>query len=421
MNNASRACVFVLAAVLFVLSGPIALTGDMSESYQAVCKDGKAADYPCKAVDLAASLDLGKSGHPANAGNDIWGWTDPETGKEYALMGLSSKTAFVDVSDPAHPKHIGDLPTATDNSIWRDIKVYKNHAFIVSEAFDHGMQVFDLTRLRGHEGEPTTFEADARYTKFGSVHNVVINEDTGYAYAVGSNTCDAGMHVVDIRDPKKPTFSTCVDRSIFEPVPSADPHGEDYTHDAQCVVYKGPDTRYQGRELCFCSNADTVNIVDVTDKAKPTQIAVSKYNGLGYTHQGWLTEDQRYFFLGDELDEVQFGHKTKTLVWDFSDLHAPKHVGSFHSTENAIDHNMYVKGNLMFQANYDAGLRILKLGDLSKAELSEVGFFDTEPTSNVAEFDGAWSVYPFFKSGTVVVSNIDATLYVLRPHSGLDK
>ena len=55
--------------------------------------------------------------------------------------------AFVDVTDPTHPVYLGNLPTQTGNSLWRDIKVYRNYAFIVSEASGHGMQVFDLTQL----------------------------------------------------------------------------------------------------------------------------------------------------------------------------------------------------------------------------------------------------------------------------------
>src|SRR5690606_20218176 len=96
----------------------------------------------------------------ASGGNDIWGWTDPETEKEYALMGLNNGTAFVDVSDPVNPVYLGKLPTHTQSSLWRDIKVYADHAFVVSEASGHGMQVFDLTRLRGVTS-PQTFTVDA--------------------------------------------------------------------------------------------------------------------------------------------------------------------------------------------------------------------------------------------------------------------
>ena len=379
-----------------------------------LCANGTSGGHPCKEVALGARLNLRTSGVSATSGNDIWGWTDPETGHEYALMGLSSKTSFVDVTDPTQPIHIGDLPTATYNSSWRDLKVYADHVFVVSEAAGHGMQVFDLRRLRDSQDGPMTFTADTRYTYFGSAHNIVINEETGFAYAVGSNTCDAGMHVVDISDPQDPTFSTCIDRSVFDDVLFAPEHGEDYTHDAQCLIYRGPDQRYFGRELCFCSNADTVNIVDVTDKAAPEQISVTKYTGLGYTHQGWLTEDQRYFILGDELDESRFGHRTKTLFWDMADLENPSHLTNYFSSQRAIDHNLYVRGDLLFQANYDAGLRILDLAGVADGTVAEIGYFDTEPQSNKATFDGAWSVYPYFDSGTVIVSNMDGALYVPR-------
>lgn len=138
------------------------------------------------------------------------GWTDPETSREYALVGLTTGTAFVDITDPATPLYLGLLPTATSSSIWRDIKVYSNHAFVVSEARRHGIQVFDLTRLRGVLADPgTSWTADAQYTRFGSAHNIVINEDSGYAYAVGTtsdirnNPCTSGLHIVDIRTPKR--------------------------------------------------------------------------------------------------------------------------------------------------------------------------------------------------------------------------
>ncbi|MBN21817.1 MAG: regulator [Bdellovibrionaceae bacterium] len=380
-----------------------------------ICNNGKAGDYPCKQINLEAELDLGKLGIHSNQGNDIWGWTDPLTLKEYAIMGLGNKTSFVDITHPKDPIYLGDLPSQTEASIWRDIKVYQNYAFIVSEASQHGMQIFDLTLLREVRSSPIQFENSAFYNRFGSAHNIVINEDTGFAYAVGTDTCDRGMHVVDIKNPLYPQFSTCIDRDIFEDTSSYQAlHGEDYTHDAQCVLYHGPDTRYQGHEICMCANADTVNIVDVTDKSQPIQISVKKYSGIGYTHQGWLTEDHRFFILGDELDEKKFKHPTKTLLWNVEDLKNPIHHGTYVHSTKAIDHNLYIKGNLVFEANYDAGLRILDASDIENGQLKELGYFDTLPRRNRPTFDGAWSVYPYFKSGSIIVSNTDGRLFILR-------
>jgi len=122
----------------------------------------------------------------ADTANDSWGWTDDSTGNEYAIIGLNNGTAFVDITNTEDPKYLGKLATATENSNWRDIKVYNNHAFIVSEASDHGMQVFDLTKLRDISNPPENLVADTHFTEFGSAHNIVINEDSGYAYPVGT-------------------------------------------------------------------------------------------------------------------------------------------------------------------------------------------------------------------------------------------
>ncbi|HEY8470514.1 MAG TPA: choice-of-anchor B family protein, partial [Longimicrobiales bacterium] len=115
-------------------------------------EDGKAALFDCKDVDLLAFLSVQDLGGGRGVRlNDVWGWTDPETGKEYAIVGRMDGTSFVDISDPTKPIFVGDLPktAASPGSTWRDIKVYKDHAFIVADgAGPHGMQVFDLRRLR---------------------------------------------------------------------------------------------------------------------------------------------------------------------------------------------------------------------------------------------------------------------------------
>ena len=218
---------------------------------------------------------------------------------------------------------------------------------------------------------------------------------------------------MDIKNPLEPTFVNCVGRGVYE-VPRKD--GDAYTHDVQCVVYNGPDARYLGKEICVSSNEDTVNIVDVTDKSNPYQISVATYEGVKYTHQGWLTEDHSYFLVGDELDEQKFGINTKTFIWDLTDLEDPKHFASYEHSTKAIDHNMYVKGNYVYQANYEAGLRILDLTDVSKGKLREVGYMDTMPNSDRAEFNGVWSVFPYYNSGTVVVSGTNGVLYIAKPN-----
>ena len=277
------------------------------------------------------------------SGNDIWGWSDAQTGNEYALMGMNNGVAFVDISNPEDPAFLGRLPTQTGESIWRDIKVYRDHAYIVADdAGAHGMQVFDLRRLRGLSA-PQTFSADVVYGNFRNAHNLAINEDTGFAYAVGTNTCGSGLHIVDIRTPNNPLFSGC--------------HSTVVTHDTQCVVYQGPDADHLDREICISSNEDHVEVVDVTDKFAPLNLSSTRYPQLAYVHQGWLTEDHRFFLLGDELDEYAFNLSTRTHVFDVSDLDAPVYVFPYSLGPLATDHNLYVLGNRVFEANYRSGLR----------------------------------------------------------------
>jgi choice-of-anchor B domain-containing protein len=343
----------------------------------------------------------------ASDGNDSWGWTDPEDGKEYAIMGLSNGTAFIDISNPTEPVYLGKLPTHTQASIWRDVKVYNNYAFIVSEAPGHGMQIFDLTRLRNVSNAPATFTNDAHYDDFGKAHNIVINPEQPYAYVVGSLTYEGGPHIVDISDPLNPIFAGGYSGSF-------------YTHDAQVVTYNGPDPDYAGREIFLGSNADEVVFVDVTDKSNPILISDISYTNVKYTHQGWLTEDQRYFFLGDELDETLLGFKTKTLIFDLEDIDNPVIRQEYFGPTDAIDHNGYIVGNTYYLSNYRAGLRMLDISGVDDGEVNEVGFFDTYPENDDSEFNGVWSNYPYFESGNIVISDIDRGFFLIRKSGTLE-
>jgi choice-of-anchor B domain-containing protein len=368
------------------------------------CTDGFADIYPCHNIDLLAFLPLGDigSGSQLGSANDIWGWTSG--GREFALVGRNDGTAFVEITDPIDPVYIGKLPTHTEPSPWRDIKVYSDHAYIVSEAPSHGMQIFDLTRLLSADpsGGALTFDDDGVYSSFGKAHNLVIDEDSSFAYAVGTGTCSGGLHMVDISTPTAPSFAGCFS-------------SDGYTHDAQCVSYTGPDTYHWGNEICIASNADTITVVDVTVKTAPVQLSRTGYSGRGYTHQAWLSEDQSLLFLNDELDEQNFRHNTRTRVWDMSDLDTPALIDTFTNSTTAIDHNLYVKGNYVFQANYRSGLRVLEIVKDSGAYvmLDERAFFDIYPSSDSANFNGAWSNYPYFPSGTIVVSGMEQGLFVL--------
>lgn len=365
------------------------------------CEDGRAGVYPCDGFDLLGRLTL--SDMNAGSGNDIWGWTDPSTGKEYALVGLDNGTAFVDISDTENLLYLGKLPSETTSSPWRDIKVFQDHAFIGSEANGHGMQVFDLSKLRNVNNPPVNFNADATYTGFGNSHNIVINEDTGFAYPVGTDRNDVfngGVHFVDISDP-------------VNPVAAGGYGASGYTHDAQVISYNGPDTDYSGREIFIGANETVIVIVDVTDKSNPTLINQLQYSNIGYTHQGWFTDDQRYFILGDELDEVNIGFNSRTLVFDLSDLDNPVLHMVYSGSTAAIDHNGYVLGNQFYLANYTAGVRILDISGIDAQNITEEGYFDTFPGNDVPSFDGVWSVYPYFNSGKIIVNDINSGLFVI--------
>jgi choice-of-anchor B domain-containing protein len=379
--------------------------------------DGKASDFACSNTGLLSYMPISAVGGKRGINlSGSWGWTDPLTGKDYAIIGRTDAAAFVDVTDPVHPRYLGDLPRTKGANIssWREIKTYRNYALIVSDGSGdhHGIQFFDLTHLR-NVTTPRHFTEDAHYD-LGSIHDIVVNEQSGFAYAVGVNGggegCGGGLHMVDIHDPLHPTFAGCFADASTGRAKTG------YTHDAQCVMYHGPDTRFTGHEICMASNETTVSIQDVTDKKNIKVLSHADYPTVGYTHQGWFTEDQKYFYLDDELDEMSHLGKsaegTRTMVFDVSDLEQPVMKKEYIGPTKAIDHNQYVRGNRLYQSNYQAGLRILDISDPLNPR--EVGYLDTWTGPITASFSGSWNNYPFFKNRAIGVVSIGEGFFMVK-------
>jgi len=379
------------------------------------CAGGQAGRFACSNVDLVAFMPIAEiGGEPGEHVSDLWGWTDPETRREYALVGRRGGVAIVDVTDAVNPRYLGVVPGNPSGP--RDIKVYRDHMFFVGDgAGEHGLLVFDLRRLRSVRETPTRFVPDARYDGMASAHNLVMDTASATAIPVsssaGGNTCGGGLHMVDVRDPIHPVFAGCY----------TDTEGliwQGRTHDAQCVIYRGPDEKYRGRDVCFVANETALRLVDISDRSKPAPISVASYPDRGYVHQGWLTEDQRWFFMNDEADElVGLTPRTRTLIWDVADLDDPVLAGQYLGPDAATDHNLYIRGNLMYLANYQAGLRVVDISH--PLHPVEVGFFDTTPWNGNPPgwVGGAWTAFPYLESGTVLVSSINEGLFLLRPRT----
>lgn len=374
------------------------------ENPPVLCEGGMAGPYPCDGIDMLGRVPLNDV--MARSGASIWGATESKGKREIAIMALDTGTAFVDVSKPRCPTVLGILPTATQRSAWREARALGDYAVIVSEAQNHGLQVFDMKKL-GTTASTAMLTADVVYkgsseASVGNAHNVFALTETNMVYLVGSRTCDGGLHMVDFADPMNPKFAGCGTSGL-------------YAHDVTCIVYHGPDTEHEGKEICVTYDGEDTSftVTDVTDKSAPKKLSSFKYESGAYSHQGWFTEDHKTMLLADELDETNFRRKTSTYVFDMTDLDAPKAQPKHMWDSDATEHNIYIHGPHAYFANYTEGLRML---DVTMAPtLKEVAFFDTNPNSSSVQMSGAWGVFPYFPSGTVVVGDMVSGLFVLKP------
>lgn len=344
-------------------------------------------------------------------------------------MGQKDGAAFAEITEDGQLVYLARLPQYSVPSLWREIRGYKDYMIIGSEAEGHGIQIFDMRKLLHiNPSSPVTFDKAKDLTShfadlpIGRTHNVVINEETDFIYSVGAqprtDKCKSGPIFINVTDIANPVRTGCAPQ-------------DGYTHDAQCLIYRGPHTKYVGHEICYGYNEDTITIYDVTDKRKPTIISKTGYEGAAYTHQGWVLDkmNQEYLVMDDELDEADKkglaadGYPV-TYIWDIKDLEKPKQTGYYKSGAQSIDHNQYIADGKSYQSNYGAGFRVLDVSSIPQDPtgkgVKEIAFFDiypeddASPKGGLVEFVGSWSSYALFKSGHIYVNSIERGGFVLK-------
>ncbi len=387
----------VLVLTATVAAIPPDWTGDQAERQQQQLPEGGAFDT--FGVKILSQLNPNDMDAFSFSGNDCWGYVSP-SGREYALMGLDSATAFVEITDPANPVVLASI--ADNTSTWSDIKIYGEFAYNVNETGTNGdgIQIFDLTQI---DSGIVTLVQEFHGEDIQEAHNVVVDEDSGFLYAVGARTSTGslyggGLVAYDLTDPANPVFVGA--------------WSGNYLHDAQVITYdSGP---YAGMQIAFGFAGGTgMVVVDVTDKANMNLLSLSTYPSQVYCHQGWVSTDRRFVYINDEIDENNgLVNLTRTIVFDISDLSAPQFVGAFSTGLNTSDHNLYTRGDLIFEVNYKSGLRVFDARD--PISPVEIGYLDTYPLNDTPGYDGAWSSFPYFPSGTIIVSDMDFGLFVAQ-------
>lgn len=353
---------------------------------------GVGAGFASQGMRLESWLTLSDLGG-ATRGNDCWGYVSG-SGREYALIGVFGATVVVEVTNPGNAVVVASIPGP--GSIWRDIKVYGERAYAVSEG-GSGIQVIDLRQV---DAGIVTLENTVTGQGSDATHNVAIDEDSGFLYRTGGS--GNGLRIYSLANPSNPQF--------------VGSWNSRYVHDAQVVTYtSGP---YAGRQIAYCcsgfgnGSVDTgLTILDVTNKGSIFVLGQLAYPNRSYSHQGWLSADRTRFYLGDELDERGGVNTTVTRVFDVSDPGNAFLIGPFDNGVPSVSHNMYERDGFLFQANYTSGIRVFDIaGDPDSPD--EIALFDTAPELSAETFNGLWSCYTGLPSGTILGSDIERGLFV---------
>ncbi len=340
--------------------------------------------------------------HKYNVYSNVWGYVDPQ-GREYALLGHNAGLSIVDVTNPQDVNEVVMIAGPTGpNIIWREVKTFSHYAYVVSEHRSPsnlaGIQIIDLANLPATAHLVNTYvwpgvlQADAR------AHTVWIDDD-GFLYINGgTSTANAGGHPSGIR-----IFDLKPDP--VHPLPVGY-FARDYVHDISTRK------NLMFSHNIFSQNGGNIDVVDISDRANPRLKQQIQYPD-GFTHNSTISEDGRYLYETDEVENLTLKIFDIGALWDNDPDNDDQieRVGEYLARSGTIAHEPRIKDGFLYVSHYSEGVRVVDVSDPTKP--GEVGYYDTYP-GDERGFEGNWGVYPYFPSGTIVASDISFGLYVLR-------
>lgn len=345
-------------------------------------------------IVFCAQIPVNMLGGTGN-GADLWHHVSP-AGREYAIVTTKESVAFVEVTDPFQPAVVHTHDRDSSSSLWADVKVIGEYAYVDGEG-GGGVRVFDL---RAIDSGVVTFEGAVAE---GKAHNIVACPEAGLLIRVGQS-----VRFYDVsKDPVELEFLGS--------------RSDRFVHDARIMVYPedGPDEDHRGEIIGFLNDGFNSGWVDpglsivsfgTRDDFDPQGETLGRVTWAdgGYSHQCWESEDVRWLYSNDETSSVL--DSTWQCI-DITDLDNPVLGVQQANGRDATNHNLFVKDGMLFAANYKDGIRVLAA---TGNDLEEIASFDTYPNSDSAGYQGCWGVDPFLPSGTILASDMQSGLFILR-------
>lgn len=350
-----------------------------------------AQTYPSLNINLLAHLNPEKdaTGTDGRKYSGCWGWAQASKNREYAIIGTSSQTYFIDVTNPSNPVIVDSVKAKHAGCTWREIKTYQNYCYIVSDdAPPNTFQIVDMQYLPDsvhivHNG--TTY--------FERSHTIFIDNDKMYCGSV-TDAAGAGystMRVYSLATPTAPVLIRKLEQDINNTI-------IDVVHD----MYVRNDTiyascGYKGFHILKLTASNTFSLMQ----------SFTGYAYSGYNHSSWQTDDRKTMVFADEV-----GAHLPAKVIDVSNFNNITLVDTIRSSFTATAHNPYIIGNRWcWLSSYQDGLYLYDISNPSNTTI--YGYFDTQPQTGTTNYSGNWGAYPYLPSKIIIACDMQNGIFIL--------
>ncbi|MBK7232506.1 MAG: choice-of-anchor B family protein [Saprospiraceae bacterium] len=318
-------------------------------------------------------------------GSGIWHYVD-NNGIEYAVFGSRTAVIIYSLEDPKNPIERFRLPGV--ETTWREVFIYGDYIYGVNDNQANGLIIINMKQaplnITGKFWK-STITANGITEELNTCHTVFVDEK-GRLYLNGCGSW-RGTLIFDItKTPEEPQFLGAQTAR--------------YCHDN----FGRNDTIWSSDIL-----DGVLSFWDIKNPASPKEIGVVR-TPFSFTHNAWPSDDGKYVFATDERADAYVASYDVTDLSDIKllDTWRPKDTEG----KGVIPHNTRYINGFLVTAFYTDGI---KINDVHRPDnIVEVGSVDTWFGAH-GGFNGCWGVSPFLPSGTIVASDIQAGLFVIKP------